>query len=51
MALQINRNADRNHVGKQVLDEIEAKLRDAFLIAHRGYKEPVRQLELFTLTD
>ena len=50
-ALQINRNADRNNVGKKVLDEIEAELRDAYLMAHRDYKEPVRQLELFTLTD
>lgn len=50
-ALQINRNADRNNVGKKILDEIEAELRSAFMIAHRDYKEPVRQLELFTLTD
>lgn len=50
-ALQINRNADRNNVSKKVLDEISAKLREAFMIAHRDYKEPVKQLELFTITD
>lgn len=50
-ALQINKNADRNNVSKKVLDEIAAKLREAFLIAHRDYKEPIRQLELFTFTD
>lgn len=43
--------ADRNNVSKKVLDEISAKLRDAFMIAHRDYEEPVKQLELFTLTD
>lgn len=24
---------------------------EAFMIAHRDYKEPVKQLELFTITD
>nr|DAJ66360.1 MAG TPA: hypothetical protein [Caudoviricetes sp.] len=51
MALLVNRNADRNNVSKKVLDEIETELRRAYLMAHRDYKEPVRQLELFTLTD
>lgn len=51
MALQINRNADRNNVSKKVLDEISAKLRDAFMITHRGYREPVRQLSLFSHID
>lgn len=50
-ALQINMNADRKNVNKKVLDEIAAKLRESFLIAHRDYKEPIQQLELFTLTD
>lgn len=50
-ALRINRNADRNNVSKKVLDEISAKLRDAFMMAHRDYKEPVKQLELFTIID
>lgn len=50
-ALLINRNADRKNVSKKVLDEIEAELRSAYLMVHRDYKEPVRQLELFTLTD
>ena len=50
-ALLTNMNADRNHVSKKVLDEIAAKLREAFMMAHRDYKEPIRQLELFTLTD
>ncbi len=47
-ALHINRIADKNHVSAKVLNEIENKLRDAFLLAHRGYREPGRQLELFT---
>lgn len=51
MALQINRIADHNNVSKKVLDEIMIELRDAFLMTHRGYKEPERQLELFALTD
>lgn len=50
-ALQENMNADRNNVGKKVLDEIASKLREAYLAAHRDYKEPVRQPELFTFTD
>lgn len=50
-ALQANKNADRNNVSRKVLDEIENKLRDAFMMSHRDYKEPIRQLELFTLTD
>lgn len=51
IALRINRNADRNNVGKKVLDEIETKLRDAYLIAHRDYKEKELQFELFTIID
>lgn len=50
-ALQINMDADRNNVGKKVLDEIAAKLREYYMMLHRDYKEPVRQLELFTSTD
>ena len=47
-ALQANKNADRNNVSRKVLDEIENELRDAFMMSHRDYKEPIRQLELFT---
>lgn len=46
-ALCINRGADRNNVNRKTLDDIADKLRDAFYINHRDYKEPVRQLELF----
>ena len=46
MALKVNKNADRNHVSSKVLEEIEDKLRNAFMMSHRGYKEPCRQLEL-----
>ena len=49
--LQVNRNADRNHVRRKVLDEIAEALRGAYLMAHGDYKEPARQLELFTLID
>lgn len=50
-ALQVNMDADRNNVGKKVLDEIAAKLREHYMMLHWDYKEPVRQLELFTSTD
>lgn len=50
-ALQINMDADRNNVGKKVLDEIAAQLHEHYMMLHRDYKEPVQQLELFTSTD
>lgn len=50
-ALLVNRNADQKNVSANILNEISEKLRSAFLLAHQDYKEPLRQLELFTLTD
>ena len=44
--LQINNEADKNHVSKAVRDKIEEALRKAFLKANRGYKEPCGQLTL-----
>ena len=44
--LQINNEADRNHVSKAVRDKIEEALRKAFLLANPGYKEPCGQLTL-----
>lgn len=51
VALLVNKRADQKNVSTKVLNEIAVKLRDAFLFSHPGYKEPVRQLELFTFTD
>lgn len=44
--LQINNEADRNHVSKAMRNRIEEALRKAFLLANPGYKEPNGQLEL-----
>lgn len=44
--LQINNEADKNHVSKAVRDKIEEALRKAFLLANPGYKEPNGQLTL-----
>ncbi len=44
--LQINSEADKNHVSKKMRDKIAEALYKAFMQANRGYKEPVRQLEL-----
>lgn len=44
--LQINNEADKNHVSKAVRDKIEEALRKAFLLANPGYKEPCGQLTL-----
>lgn len=38
--LQINNEADKNHVSKVVRDKIEEALRKSFLLANPGYKEP-----------
>lgn len=44
--LQINSDADKNHVSKAVREKIVEALRKAFMLANPGYKEPCRQLEL-----
>lgn len=44
--LQINNEADKNHVSKVVRDKIEEALRKSFLLANPGYKEPNGQLTL-----
>lgn len=44
--LQINNEADKNHVSKAVRDKIEEALRKAFLLANLGYKDPNGQLTL-----
>lgn len=44
--LQINNEADKNHVSKAVRDKIEEALRKAFLLANPGYKDPNGQSTL-----
>ena len=44
--LQINSDADKNHVSKAVREKIVEALRIAFMLACPGYKEPSSQLEL-----
>lgn len=44
--LQINSDADKNHVSKAVREKIVEALRIAFMLAYPGYKEPSSQLEL-----
>ena len=44
--LQINNEADKNHVSKAMRNRIEEALRKAFFLANRGYKEPNGQLTL-----
>lgn len=44
--LQINNEADKNHVSKVVRDKIAEALRKAFMQENRSYKEPCGQLEL-----
>lgn len=46
-ALYYNSEADKNNVSEKVRKEINAKLERFFLSAHRDYKEPCIQLELF----
>lgn len=38
--LQINNEADKNHVSKAMRNRIEEALRKAFLLANPGYKDP-----------
>jgi len=45
-ALEINSEADKNHVPAALRKEIAGKLRERFLETHPDYKEPIRQLEL-----
>lgn len=44
--LQINNEADKNHVSRAIRDRISEALRNAFMLANPGYKEPNGQLEL-----
>lgn len=44
--LQINSEADKNHVSKDMRDKIMEALQKAFMVANPGYKEPNGQLEL-----
>lgn len=44
--LQINSEADKNHVYKAMRERISEALRKAFFLANPGYKEPNGQLEL-----
>lgn len=44
--LQINSEADLNHVSRAIRDRISEALRNAFMLANPGYKEPNGQLEL-----
>lgn len=45
--LQMNSEADKNHVSKAMRDKIAEALRKAFMKANRGYREPDgQQLEL-----
>ena len=46
-ALLVNNTADSRNVSAVVRKEIEKALRIAYLQAHPGYEEPVRQLSLF----
>ncbi|MDN0052818.1 hypothetical protein QVN91_07590 [Bacteroides caecigallinarum] len=44
--LLINREADKNNISKAIRDKISDALREAFMLANPGYKEPGSQLEL-----
>lgn len=45
--LQMNSEADKNHVSKAMRDKIAEALRKAFMKANRGYREPDgQQIEL-----
>ena len=45
-ALEINSQADKNHVPSTLRKEIEERLRKRYLEVHPDYKEPIRQLEI-----
>lgn len=44
--LWVNSESDKNHVSKSMREKIMAALRDAFMLANSGYKEPSGQFEL-----
>lgn len=44
--LQINSEADKNHVSQAIRDRISEVLRKAFMLENPSYKEPSRQLSL-----
>lgn len=44
--LLINSESDKNHVSKAMREKIMVALRDAFMLANSGYKEPRGQFEL-----
>ena len=44
--LQINSEADKNHVTKAMRNRISEALRKAFMVAYPDYKEPDGQLTL-----
>lgn len=44
--LWVNSESDKNHVSKSMREKIMVALRDAFMMANPGYKEPSEQLEL-----
>ena len=46
-ALKENSDADQNNVSQSERDAISKALKEAYLLAHPGYREPRRQLSLF----
>ncbi len=46
LALRANSEQDRNNVGEKERKRIADELRKWYMSAHRGYKEPTRELEL-----
>ncbi|MCM1075981.1 MAG: hypothetical protein NC411_01310 [Bacteroides sp.] len=46
LALKANYESDSNNVSDEVRGEIANALRESYLQAHPGYKEPIVQLEL-----
>ena len=46
-ALKENSDADQNNVSQPERDAISKALKEAYLLAHPGYREPRRQLSLF----
>lgn len=46
-ALNENYKADQNNVSNRERDKIKSELRHIYIETHPGYKEPIRQLEIF----
>ena len=44
--LWVNSESDKNHVSKSMREKIMVALRDVFMLANSGYKEPNGQFEL-----